>query len=241
MSGTAAHGGVYPYGGSFLVFSDYARPSIRLAALSKFGSMFVFTHDSVGLGEDGPTHQPIEHLMALRAIPELTLIRPADGNETAMAWKVAIENEQPTLLALSVTLGGLWLLFRRDLQVGFSRKQVGGTAKNTPGFRITVVGLLLLAIFIGYPVVYSIVRSLFDRSGSSFVGFHNYVSVFTDPNTRIALRNNLDAVWTVEPWVSRIELEAAGKILIDEKDAVITILVARARFLAAHRDLVRRL
>src|SRR5207237_5045610 len=101
LNGMAAHGGVHPYGGSFLVFSDYARPSIRLAALSKFGSMFVFTHDSVGLGEDGPTHQPIEHLMALRAIPELTLIRPADGNETAMAWKVAIENEQPTLLALS--------------------------------------------------------------------------------------------------------------------------------------------
>src|SRR5207302_3249622 len=101
LNGMAAHGGVYPYGGSFLVFSDYARPSIRLAALSKFGSIFVFTHDSVGLGEDGPTHQPIEHLMALRAIPELTLIRPADGNETAMAWKVAIENEQPTLLALS--------------------------------------------------------------------------------------------------------------------------------------------
>src|SRR5205823_9554543 len=90
LNGMAAHGGVYPYGGSFLVFSDYARPSIRLAALSKFGSIFVFTHDSVGLGEDGPTHQPIEHLMALRAIPELTVIRPADGNETAMAWKVAV-------------------------------------------------------------------------------------------------------------------------------------------------------
>jgi transketolase len=101
LNGMAAHGGVYPYGGTFLVFSDYARPSIRLAALSKFRSIFVFTHDSVGLGEDGPTHQPIEHFMALRAIPELTLIRPADGNETAMGWKVAVENEQPTLLALS--------------------------------------------------------------------------------------------------------------------------------------------
>ncbi len=101
LNGMAAHGGVIPYGGSFLVFSDYARPAIRLAALSKFRSIFVFTHDSVGLGEDGPTHQPIEQVMALRAIPEFTLIRPADANETAMAWKVAVENEQPTLLALT--------------------------------------------------------------------------------------------------------------------------------------------
>jgi transketolase len=101
VNGMAAHGGVIPYGGTFLVFSDYARPTLRLAALSKFRSIFVFTHDSVGLGEDGPTHQPIEHLMAIRAIPEFTLIRPADANETAMAWKVAVENRQPTALALT--------------------------------------------------------------------------------------------------------------------------------------------
>jgi transketolase len=101
LNGMAAHGGVIPYGGTFLVFSDYLRPTMRLAALSGFSSVFVFTHDSIGVGEDGPTHQPIEHLMAIRAIPELTLIRPADGNETAMAWKVAIENRQPTALALS--------------------------------------------------------------------------------------------------------------------------------------------
>ncbi|MBF6600488.1 MAG: transketolase [Dehalococcoidia bacterium] len=101
VNGMAAHGGVLPFGASFLTFSDYCRPSIRLAALSEYHSIFIFTHDSIGLGEDGPTHQPIEHLMALRAIPELTVIRPADGNETVMAWKVAIEREGPTLLALS--------------------------------------------------------------------------------------------------------------------------------------------
>ena len=95
LNGMAAHGGVIPFGGTFLVFSDYNRPAIRIAALSGFRSIFVFTHDSVGLGEDGPTHQPIEHLAALRAMPQLNVIRPADANETAMAWKVAIEHRRP--------------------------------------------------------------------------------------------------------------------------------------------------
>ena len=102
LNGMAAHGGVIAYGGTFLVFSDYHRPSIRIAALSGFGSIFVYTHDSIGLGEDGPTHQPIEHLAALRAMPKLYVIRPADPNETAMAWKVALERRHgPTALALS--------------------------------------------------------------------------------------------------------------------------------------------
>jgi transketolase len=101
LNGMAAHGGVIPFGGTFLVFSDYCRPAIRIAALSGFPSIFVFTHDSVGLGEDGPTHQPIEHLQALRAMPKLTFIRPADANETAVAWKLAIENDGPTAFALT--------------------------------------------------------------------------------------------------------------------------------------------
>lgn len=91
-----------PYGGTFLVFSDYMRGSVRIAALMGVPVIYVFTHDSVGLGEDGPTHQPIEHLAALRAIPNLTVIRPADANETALAWKMAIENKTgPTAMALS--------------------------------------------------------------------------------------------------------------------------------------------
>lgn len=102
LNGMAVHGGVFPYGGTFLIFSDYCRPAIRLAALSSFPTVFVFTHDSVGLGEDGPTHQPVEHLAALRAIPSLTVIRPADANETAQAWKVALEKRDgPVLLALT--------------------------------------------------------------------------------------------------------------------------------------------
>jgi transketolase len=102
MNGMSAHGGVIPYGGTFLVFSDYMRPSVRLAALSELRSIFVYTHDSVGLGEDGPTHQPIEHLMALRAIPRLAVVRPADPNESSIAWQIAIERrEGPTALVFS--------------------------------------------------------------------------------------------------------------------------------------------
>jgi len=102
MNGMALHGGIQPYGGTFLIFSDYLRPSMRLSALMEQPVVFVLTHDSIGLGEDGPTHQPVEHLMALRAIPNLTLLRPADANETAEAWKVAVQNtDGPTALALT--------------------------------------------------------------------------------------------------------------------------------------------
>lgn len=102
VNGMAVFGGVIPYGATFLVFADYMRPAIRLAALSHYPSIFIFTHDSVGLGEDGPTHQPIEQLTSLRIIPNLVVIRPADANETAQAWKVAIERRNgPTALALT--------------------------------------------------------------------------------------------------------------------------------------------
>ena len=106
LNGMALHGGLRPYGGTFLVFSDYMRPAIRLAALMKLPIIYVFTHDSIGLGEDGPTHQPIEHLASLRSIPNLTVIRPGDANETAEAWKAALANKKgPT--ALSLTRQGL--------------------------------------------------------------------------------------------------------------------------------------
>jgi len=102
LNGMFLHGGIRPYGGTFLVFSDYLRPSVRLAALMGLPVIYVFTHDSIGLGEDGPTHQPIEQLVALRAIPNLTVIRPAEATETAVAWQVALENKLgPTALALT--------------------------------------------------------------------------------------------------------------------------------------------
>jgi transketolase len=102
VNGMAAHGGTVPYGSTFLIFSDYMRPPIRLAALMRLHVVHVFTHDSIALGEDGPTHQPVEQLAALRAIPNLTVIRPGDANETAVAWRVAVETrDRPVLLILS--------------------------------------------------------------------------------------------------------------------------------------------
>jgi transketolase len=102
VNGLAAHGGVIPYAATFLIFSDYMRPPIRLAALSHLHVIFVFTHDSIALGEDGPTHQPVEQLAALRAIPNLILIRPGDANETAVAWQIALETKEcPVLLVLT--------------------------------------------------------------------------------------------------------------------------------------------
>jgi transketolase len=123
ISGMALHGGVIPYGGTFLIFSDYCRPALRLAALSHIPAIYVFTHDSVGLGEDGPTHQPIEHLAALRAMPNMTVIRPADANETAQAWKVALEKRDgPVALVLT----------RQNLPV-FDRSDMGDAANLRRG------------------------------------------------------------------------------------------------------------
>ncbi len=101
VNGMAAHGGLVPFGSTFFVFSDYCKPALRLAALMQVHSLFVFTHDSVALGEDGPTHQPIEHLMALRAVPGMTDFRPADANETAAAWRLALERTGPSFFALT--------------------------------------------------------------------------------------------------------------------------------------------
>jgi transketolase len=113
-SGMAVHGGVRPYAATFFVFTDYARPAIRLAALMQLPVIYIMTHDSIGLGEDGPTHQPIEHLAALRAMPHLCVLRPADANETAAAWRAAMSRRQgPTMLVL--TRQGLPIVDRHRL------------------------------------------------------------------------------------------------------------------------------
>jgi transketolase len=101
LNGMALHGGVLPVGGTFFAFSDYCRPALRLGAMSQAHAVVFFTHDSIGLGEDGPTHQPIEHLASLRAMPQLRVIRPADANETASAWRVAVDSDGMTLLVLT--------------------------------------------------------------------------------------------------------------------------------------------
>jgi transketolase len=122
VNGMAAHGGIIPFGSTFFVFSDYCRPALRLGALMSTHSLFVFTHDSVGLGEDGPTHQPVEHLMSLRAIPQLTDFRPADANETTACWKLALERKSASFMALS----------RQDLPVldAAKYKTMDGCAKG---------------------------------------------------------------------------------------------------------------
>jgi len=102
MNGMAYHGGLLPYGGTFLIFSDYMKPPIRIAAMAGLQVIYVFTHDSIGLGEDGPTHQPVEQLSSLRLIPNLVVIRPADANEVRVAWKVALERKDgPTAIVLT--------------------------------------------------------------------------------------------------------------------------------------------
>ncbi len=102
LNGIALHGGTRPYGGTFLIFSDYMRPAVRLAAIMKLPVTYVWTHDSVGLGEDGPTHQPVEHLAALRAIPGLDVVRPGDANETVVAWRTVLEHtDRPAGLCLT--------------------------------------------------------------------------------------------------------------------------------------------
>jgi transketolase len=120
VNGMAAHGGLIPFGSTFFVFSDYCRPALRLAALMGVHSLFVFTHDSVGLGEDGPTHQPIEQLMSLRMIPHFTDFRPADANETAACWQLALERKSPSFMALS----------RQDLPVLDAKIAQAGSRKG---------------------------------------------------------------------------------------------------------------
>src|SRR5208283_1892936 len=101
VDGMAAHGGLIPFASTFFVFSDYAKPALRIAAIMEVHSLFVFTHDSIAVGEDGPTHEPIEHLMALRAVPHMTDFRPADANETVAAWRLALERKGPCFFALT--------------------------------------------------------------------------------------------------------------------------------------------
>ncbi len=102
LNGMVLHRGLIPYGGTFLIFSDYMRPPMRLAAMNGLPVIYVFTHDSIAMGEDGPTHQPVEQLLGLRSIPGMVVIRPADANETVAAWRIAIEHrEGPVALVLT--------------------------------------------------------------------------------------------------------------------------------------------
>jgi transketolase len=132
LNGMAAHGGLRPFGSTFLIFTDYCKPAIRLSGLMKLPVIYIGTHDSIGLGEDGPTHQPIEQLAMLRATPNVTVIRPADANETVEAWKAAIERvDGPTVLAL--TRQKLPVLDRSRLQPASGVRRGGYVLLDAPG------------------------------------------------------------------------------------------------------------
>lgn len=121
INGMALHGGLIPFGATFLVFSDYMRPALRLAAVMQSPSIFVFTHDSIGVGEDGPTHQPVEHLMSLRLIPGLLVLRPADAWETLYAWEIAVRSKRPTCIALSRQKLPLMTQYKEKIAAGLKR------------------------------------------------------------------------------------------------------------------------
>ncbi len=139
LNGLALHGGLFPYGGTFLIFSDYMRPSIRLAALMRVPVVFVFTHDSIGLGEDGPTHQPVEHLASLRAMPNLVCIRPADATETVEAWRVALSRRDgPT--ALLLTRQAVPVLDRSVLAPAAGLRRGGYVLSDAPAPAVILIG-----------------------------------------------------------------------------------------------------
>lgn len=139
MNGIAAHGGLRPYGGTFLIFSDYMRPTIRLAAMMELPVVYVFTHDSIGLGEDGPTHQPIEQLASLRAIPHLVVFRPGDANETRIGWEVALKRkDHPT--ALILTRQGLPVLDRTQFAPAENAEQGGYVLVDAENPQVILIG-----------------------------------------------------------------------------------------------------
>ncbi|HXV13113.1 MAG TPA: transketolase, partial [Candidatus Krumholzibacteria bacterium] len=142
VNGMALHGGLIPFAGTFLIFSDYMRPSIRLSALMRVPSTFIFTHDSIGLGEDGPTHQPVEHLMSLRAIPGLTVFRPADANETAAAWACALSLRGPRALVLTRQALPILDVDPEDVRKGVSRGAyvVAEASKRKPDVVLIATG-----------------------------------------------------------------------------------------------------
>ena len=141
VNGMALHGGVIPYSGTFFVFSDFMRPALRLASIMQAHSLFVFTHDSIGVGEDGPTHQPVEHLMSLRVMPGFSLIRPADANETAAAWRTALLRKRPTALVLSRQKLPILDIGRYPISAGAARgAYVLADCEGTPQIIIMATG-----------------------------------------------------------------------------------------------------
>ena len=145
MNGIALHSNLIPYGGTFLIFSDYCKPSIRLAAMMKQRVIYVFTHDSIGLGEDGPTHQPIEQLTSLRSVPNLNVFRPADLIETFECWQLAIENKKsPSVIAL--TRQGVSPVRTKNSSKNESSSGAYEILRTGDDIKITIISLSLIHI-----------------------------------------------------------------------------------------------
>jgi transketolase len=201
MNGMALHGGVIPYGGTFLVFADYCRPAIRLSALQGARVVYVMTHDSIGLGEDGPTHQPIEHLQSLRALPNLEVFRPCDLTETAECWSLALErNDGPSLLALSrqdlppLRQGGEMLSARGAyrLRAAAAERKVILLATGSEVAIAMEVANRLEGQGIGTDVVSMPSTTLFDRQDAAW-----HEDILPDVSNRLILRASIEAGTTI--------------------------------------------
>jgi transketolase len=242
LNGVALHGGFRPFGGTFLIFSDYMRPAIRLAALSHLPVIYVFTHDSIAVGEDGPTHQPVEHLASLRALPNLCLLRPADANETAEAWQVALaRRDGPTALILT----------RQNLPV-LDRTERGGVARGA--YVLAEAGggrprLILLASGSEVPLILE-ARTELEASGvaTRVVSFPSWDRFAAQPpayrdavlppaiTARLAVEAAAGLGW--ERWVGaaggvisleRFGASAPGPVLMEKLGFTRAAVVARAR------------
>ena len=241
LVGMGCHGGVMPVGGTFFVFSDYTRPSLRLAAMSQAHAVFVFSHDSVGVGEDGPTHQPVEHLAALRAIPGLQVIRPADANETAQAWRVAVEHEGPTALILS----------RQGIPVvtdGSAVERGGAAVRSVTDPRVVLVGTgSEVAVCVeaaerladdGLPASVVSLPS-WDRFEAQAAAYRE--SVFPRGVPVLSVEAATTFGWT--RWaddsigIDRFGASAPGSVALDKLGINVDHVVARARGLVARVDL----
>jgi len=237
MNGLATHY-VRPYGGTFLVFSDYMRGALRVTALMNLPVVFVFTHDSIGLGEDGPTHQPIEHLMALRAMPNLTVIRPADGNETAQAWKVALERRGPTALILSRQ--GLPQITPKDNQLARGAYILADPLSGDPDIVLIATGsevaLALDAVdaLLEQGVTARVVSmpswELFDRQDEAY-----RASVLPPDKPKLAIEAGATLGWARYVGlngdvigIDRFGASAPGKLLFEKYGFIMENVVARA-------------
>jgi transketolase len=244
VNGMALHGGVIPYGATFLTFSDYMRPPIRISAFSNIPSIWIFTHDSIGLGEDGPTHQPVEHLAALRAIPDLVVIRPGDANEVTEAWKVAIARRQgPTLLALSrqamPTLDRTVFAPASELQngayvladIGEGATQLILMASGSEVSLTTEAGLRLAAEGINVRLISFPSWELFSAQGTEY----RDKVLPPDVKARIAVEAGVAQGW--ERWVGdqgvvismdRFGASAPARILFEKFGFTVEVVIERA-------------